>query len=106
MERYLSILEVLVEEPLSFENACFASDVECNALKRDLGFLMLHKLVEERPQNDERSLFAITERGLTVFKTLRAHQYFKKLRKVLPIVDEAEVVNPLLSEGEHEREKP
>lgn len=97
LEKYLSILEVLVPQPLKFENISYKANIECNTLKRYLDFLISHKLVEERPLSKKKVAYAITERGLAVFKTLRAQRYFQKLRNVLPVVEEAGEVGPLLS---------
>jgi len=97
LEKYLSILDVLVPKPLKFENISYKANIECRILKRYLAFLILHKLVEERPFNKKDVVYAITDRGLAVFKTLRAQKYFQKLRNVLPVVEEASEVGPLLS---------
>ena len=102
LEKYLSILEALVPEPLEFEGISYKSDIECSALKRYLDFLLRHNLVEERPLNKRKAVYAINERGLAVFKTLRAQKYFQKLKNILPVVEEASNVGPLLSEHTHE----
>jgi len=102
LEKYLSILETLVPEPLEFEDISYKADIECSMLKRYLDFLLYHKLVEERRLNKKRTVYAITERGLAVFKTLRAQKYFQKLKNILPVVEEASNVGPLLSKHAHE----
>ncbi len=102
MEKYLNILEVIVPQPLKFESIAFKTNIECNMLTRYLDFLMTHKLVEERPSNKARAVYAITERGLAVFKTLQAQKYFQKLKNILPVVEEAGEVGPLLSKRSSE----
>ncbi len=97
LEKYFSILEVLVPQPLKFENISYETDIECNTLKRYLGFLISHKLVEERHLNRKKVLYGVTERGLAVFKTLQAQKYFQKLKSILPVVEEANEVGPFLS---------
>lgn len=101
LEKYLNILEALVSKPLKFENISYKTNIECSTLKRHLNFLISHKLVEERHLKRKRVVYAITERGLAVFKTLRAQRYFRKLKSVLPIVQEANELGPLLSEHRH-----
>ncbi len=96
LEKYLSILEVLVSNTQRFEDISFKTKIECGSLKRLMNFLTSHKLIEERPF-DEGVVYAITDRGIAVFKTLRAKEYFKRIRTILPVVDEAKEVSPLLS---------
>lgn len=102
LEKYLSILEALVPQPLEFEDMSYKADIECGTLKQYLGFLLSHNLIEERRLNKKRAIYAITERGLAVFKTLRAQKYFQKLKNILPVVEEASDVGPLLSRHAHE----
>ena len=102
LEKYLDTLEALIPEPLEFESIALAADIECSSLKQHLEFLMAHKLVEERSHPKENNAYAITERGLAVFKTLKAEEYFKKLRSALPVLDEASEIGQLLSR--HSRE--
>ncbi len=101
LEKYLNILGALVSKPLKFENISYKASIECSTLKKHLDFLISHKLVEERHLNRKKVVYAITERGLAVFKTLRAEKYFRKLKSVLPIVQEASELGPLLSEHRH-----
>ena len=97
LEKYLSILEVLIPSPLKFEKISYKAKIEWNVLRRCLNFLISYKLVEERVAKKGSVIYAITERGLAVFKTLQAQKYFKKLRRILPVVEEANEVGPLLS---------
>jgi predicted transcriptional regulator len=97
LERYLSILEVLVPRPLRFDKISYEAKIDTTTLKRHLDFLILHKLVEERPSKKGKSVFAVTERGLAVFKTLRAQKYLQKLRRIMPVVEEANEIQSLLS---------
>lgn len=87
LEKYLNILEVLVPKPLEFEAISYEANLECKMLKRYLGFLTLHKLVEELILDNSKLAYALTDRGLAVFKTLQAREYFKKLRNTLVIDD-------------------
>ena len=96
LEKYLSILEVLITQPLRFEEISYQTKIECGALKRLMTFLARHKLVEERT-SEEEVVHAITDRGIAVFKTLRVKEYFERIRSVLPVVNEASQVSSLLS---------
>ncbi|MFQ6068588.1 MAG: winged helix-turn-helix domain-containing protein [Candidatus Bathyarchaeia archaeon] len=101
LEKYLSILEALVPQPLEFENISYKASLECSTLKKYLNFLISHNLVEERSLDKKRVVYAITERGLAVFKTLQAQKYFQKLKNILPVVEEASKVGSLLSKNAH-----
>lgn len=104
LEKYLSILEALVPQPMKFENISFKANIECGVLKKYVKFLISHKLVEERQLNKKLVVYAITDRGLVVFKTLQAQKYFEKLKSVLPVVEEASEVGSLLSKNAQESE--
>ena len=73
----------LVRGPLKLTHVMYKANVNCSVLKEYLDFLTKHELVAERVVGKERVVYAITERGITVLK------YFKELREVLPIVEEA-----------------
>jgi predicted transcriptional regulator len=97
LEKYLSILEALVDRPLKFEKVSYAAKVDCTTLKQHMDFLVFHKLVEERKPARGKTGYAITERGLAVFKTLRAQRYLQKLKKIMPVVEEASEIQSVLS---------
>jgi len=61
----------------------YKANVNCSVLKEYLDFLMKQGLVEERTVGKSRTVFAVTPRGITVLK------YFRELKQVLPIVEEA-----------------
>lgn len=97
LEKYVEILAVLVPTPLEFETVSLEAKIECNTLERYLKFLITHKLVEKRTLANGPPVYAITDRGLAVFKTLQAQRYLEKIRSILPVVDEANQVGALLS---------
>jgi len=87
LEKYLSILEALVHQPLEPENISFNTNIECRALMNYIRYLISQNLVEEN-QTRSRTNYAITDRGITVLKTLQAQKYFKKLKQILPILED------------------
>ena len=98
LERYLDVLEAIVDRPKKIDNIAFFTKMECQAVKDSLAFLISTGLVEERSlRNGNRIIYAITERGLSVFKTLRALKYLEKLKKTLPIVEEAREIASVLT---------
>jgi len=61
----------------------YKANVNCGVLKEYLDFLIKQGLVEERTIRKQRLIYAITQKGITVLK------YFKELKQVLPLVEEA-----------------
>jgi predicted transcriptional regulator len=81
---YVDILSVLAHKgPLKLTHVIYKANLNCSVLKEYLDFLIKQGLVEERTIGKERVVYAVTQRGITVLK------YFKELKQVLPIVEEA-----------------
>lgn len=84
LEMYIDILTVLAQRgPLKVTHIMYKANVNCVVLKEYLDFLLKQGLVEERTLKKQRTVYAVTQRGITVLK------YFKELKQVLPIVEEA-----------------
>ena len=84
LEMYVDILTVLAHRgPLKLTHVMYKANVNCSVLKEHLEFLLKQGLVEERTVGKHRVVFAVTQRGIIVLK------YFKELKQVLPIVEEA-----------------
>jgi len=91
LEMYVDILAVLAHKgPLKLTHIMSKANVNCNVLKEYLEFLIIQNLVEERSAESSKVVFAITARGTTVLK------YFRELKQVLPIVEEARNQAPFL----------
>ncbi len=81
---YVDILQVLSHRgPLKLTHVMYKANVNCKVLKEYLDFLIAQNLIEERPVGKNRTVFAITQRGIIVLK------YFRELKQALPIVEEA-----------------
>jgi predicted transcriptional regulator len=90
LEMYVDILTVLAHRgPLKLTHVMYKANVNCSVLKEYLDFLIKQGLVEERTVGKARVVFAVTPRGITVLK------YFKELKQVLPIVEEARSQTPI-----------
>jgi predicted transcriptional regulator len=90
LEMYIDILQVLSHRgPLKLTHVMYKANVNCKVLKEYLDFLIAQNLIEERPVGKNRTVFAITQRGVTVLK------YFRELRQALPIVEEARNSMPI-----------
>jgi len=87
---YVDILQVLSHRgPLKLTHVMYKANVNCKVLKEYLDFLIVQNLIEERPVGKNRTVFAITQRGVIVLK------YFRELRQALPIVEEARNSMPI-----------
>ena len=83
LEMYVDILKVLAQRgPLKLTHVMYKANVNCSVLKEYLDFLSKQGLVEEKIIRRERTVYAITQRGVTVLKQ------FRELKEVLPIVEE------------------
>jgi predicted transcriptional regulator len=84
LEMYIDILKVLAQRgPLKLTHIMYKANVNCSVLKEYLEFLIQQNLVEERAVGKQRTVYAVTQRGITVLK------YFRELKQVLPIIEEA-----------------
>ena len=91
LEMYIDILKVLAQKgPLKLTHVMYKANVNCSVLKEYLEFLITQGLVEERIVGKRRVVYADTPRGITVLK------YFRELKQVLPIVEEARSQAPIL----------
>jgi len=87
LESYEVILGALAKKPLSVDRLAYRTSMDCTVLSRYLSFLMANGVVEERTFG-EKTFFAITERGVTVFRTLDFQKYLKNISKTLLAIDE------------------
>jgi DNA-binding HxlR family transcriptional regulator len=98
LERYLNILEALVNRPRKINQITGKVHMKDPVLKRHLRFLVSNGVVQKRMLGNGDVLYAITERGIAVFKSLRALRYFERLKDSLPVIDEAREIASMLSE--------
>lgn len=89
LEMYVDILKVLAHHgPLKLTHIMYKANVNCAVLKEYLDFLIKQNLVEERNVGKSRTVFAITQRGITVLK------YFWELQQILPIIEKTRNMIP------------
>ena len=90
LEMYVDILKVLaLRGPLKLTHIMYKANVNCSVLSEYLEFLLKQGLVEERHVKKNRTVYAVTQNGLTVLKS------FRELSHALPIVEEKRQVPPL-----------
>lgn len=86
LESYEAILGALTKKPLGIDRLAYKTNMDCTVLHNSLQFLMANELVEECMSNNSL-LYAITERGTTVFRTLDFQKYLRKISKTLMAID-------------------
>jgi predicted transcriptional regulator len=102
LESYEEILGALIKKPLGIDSIAYETSMECSILKRRLDFLIKNGLVEER-DSGRKTLYAITERGVAVFKTLNFQKYLEKMVNTIRILDEAMNIVPKISEEKRKK---
>ena len=71
LEKYVDSLSVLTHrEPLKLTHILYKSNVNCSVISEYLEFLLKQGLVEESNFKN-RTVYAVTQRGLTVLKLFR-----------------------------------
>jgi len=103
LEKYLNILEALVDRPLKIDQIARRTHMQQQVLKHYLAFLVANGVVDERKFRGKHAAYVITERGFAVFKTLRALKYLEKLRDSLPIVEEAREIASVLAKQKYSK---
>jgi predicted transcriptional regulator len=104
LESYEAILEALIKKPLTVDGIAYETTIDCTVINRRLNFLTENRLVEERPLPN-KTLYAITERGVAVFKSLNFNRYLEKISSTLSAIDDALQTIPVISRDYRETEE-
>jgi predicted transcriptional regulator len=95
LESYAEILEALVNKPLTADQIAYKINADCLILKQLLGFLIQNHVVEER-ESEKKTLYAITEKGIAVLRTLNFPKYLGQISSNMRLIDEAtEIIRKL-----------
>ena len=90
LEMYVDVLKVLAQRgPLKLTHIMYKANVNCSVLSEYLDFLLKQELIEERILKKNRTVYAVTQQGLTVLKS------FRELSQALPIIEESKRQAPL-----------
>ncbi len=79
LEAYEDVLRILASKPLTLDAIAFVGNLDCGILRERMDFLMEYELVEERMQQ-KKIVYAITNRGLAIYKTLSLTKRLEKLQ--------------------------
>jgi predicted transcriptional regulator len=86
LELFEEVLTALSDKPLTIDEIAYACNMDCVALNKRLDFLIKNNLVEERAFNRE-TFYALTRRGLAIFKTLEITKRLEKLQTSIKIIE-------------------
>ena len=87
----IDILKILAQKgPLKLTHIMYKTNVNCDVLNKNLGFLMKQGLIEVHNIGRGRHVYAITGLGLTLLKSWR------EVKELLPAIAEKEDILPLL----------
>ena len=101
LELYEDVLTALADKHLTVDAIAYACSMDCFALHHRLKFLLKNGLVEERHYN-KKTRYALTRRGLAIYKTLALTKHLEKLQTNMKKINEALQTLPSLSEHEAE----
>ena len=104
LELYEDILTALADKHLTVDAIAYACSMECFALRQRLEFLLENGLVEER-HYQKKTRYALTRRGLAIYKTLSLTRNLEKLQINMKKINEALQDLPSLSEYNLEKAK-
>jgi predicted transcriptional regulator len=104
LESYEDVLGALVKKPLTVDRISYETDIDCTILQQRLDSLIKYGLVQERISG-KKTLYAITERGTAVFRTLNFQKYLEKVINSIKVMDEAFQVIPTISKRNKNEEE-
>jgi len=104
LQLYEDILSALVKKHMTVDAIAYTCNMDCVALRQRLEFLLENGLVEEK-NFGKRTCYALTRRGLAIFKTLALTKSLEKMQTTLKKIEEAMQAIPSLSEYNVEKAK-
>jgi len=110
LELYEDILTALVDRRLTVDAIAYTcnmdciGNMDCIALRQRLDFLFKSGMVEEKTYR-KQTRYALTRRGLAIYKTLTITRRLEKLQTTIKDVDDALKMIPAFSEYNEETPK-
>jgi len=104
LETYEAILSVLAKRPSTVDSIAYRIGMDCTVLHQYLEALQRYGLVQEKMSGKKR-LYAITERGMAVFRTLSFQRYLDKIAKSIRASAVEAAPTPVITRSEDENLK-
>ncbi len=86
LEAYEDILQILEDRALTLDAIAFEGNTDCRLLNQRLHFLLENELIEEKI-GEKKTLYALTNRGAAILKTLTLTKRLEKLQSTIVNVD-------------------
>ncbi|MEM2281131.1 MAG: winged helix-turn-helix domain-containing protein [Candidatus Bathyarchaeia archaeon] len=102
LEIYEAILSALARRPMTIDGIAYRISMDCTLLQQYLESLVKYGLVREMVKG-KRRVYAITERGLAVFRTLSFQRYLDKIAKSIKTASASSELTPVISKGEGDK---
>ena len=84
LESYQDVLKVLSNKHLTLDVIAFEGNMDCTLLRQKIDFLMENGLIEELERKG-KTIYTLTSRGESVFKTLTLTKQLEKLQTDIAI---------------------
>jgi predicted transcriptional regulator len=97
LESYEEVLCALAKKPLAIDGIAYECKMDCVILRQRLDFLAKNGLIQEKNRKN-KSVYALTRRGIAIFKTLAITRRLEKLQTTIKMLDDALHVLPAFSE--------
>ena len=104
LESYEEVLYALAKKPLTIDGIAYKCNMDCVILRQRLDFLAKNGLVQEKNCKN-KSVYALTRRGIAIFKTLAITRRLEKLQTTVKILDDTLHALPALSEHGEDKTK-
>ena len=88
LEKYINVLEALAYKPSKLDAIAYKLKMECSSVKRSLDFLLTNGLVEKSKLHSKHEVYVISQRGISVVRTLRTLRQLEELKKTMPAAAE------------------
>jgi predicted transcriptional regulator len=98
LEQYEDLMGALVDKYLTVDSLAYMCSMECVAVSQRLDFLIENGLIQQK-RCSNKVLYALTKRGLTVYRTLTVTRRLEKLKSNIRMMDEALQAIPSLPEN-------
>ena len=104
LESYESILEALVNGPLTLHSLAVGTNLDHVLLRQRLESLIRNELIQERTI-EKTNFYVVTEKGVAVLRALDFQKYLRRLKGAIRAVDEAVEIIPEISQRNGNLEK-
>ena len=80
LELYVDIICALAQTSLTIDEVAFQCSTNCLTLQQSLDFLVTHGIVSIEVNSENKTFYALTRRGISIFKTFCITKNLEKLQ--------------------------